>query len=779
MKIRLLARHQRRLALGNPLSIAIALIAIALGVTSIVTVHQVSVAMRATVAGDDLFRAYDYTIVGADDGAALDVDDYFAWRSVWRSGAWPRVVGMVPMIEGSVELGGQRVPVVGFEPLADFELGSTANGGSDAPDTRLLTTDHVLLPASLLEALMDAEYRLGEVVVTAEIMQSGQAIVADLYTAQRILDRPDGVDSIWLRATPPAAGVLVWIDRVLPGIAAFVDAPLDLDGVVVLDRNTFNPLARFADAIVFNMGALGAVSLLVAAFLVYQTVVSRIARQERDRERFEMIGIPSAWIGALQGCEIVLIATVAASIGLTAGMWLAETLARGVGVATGEVELWMVAKALFAGPGVALLACTLAMRSHRSGGRWISSLLYAGAAAIALFVGGLLFGFLALLLLCFVQIRSITPLAARGVRSIAGLLPGLRVRMTLRALTSRIGEVHLAVGALSVAVATAVGMGLMVESLRTDFLDVLEDRLWPGVYLREARPGDLAVVAGAAGATFSTAEIREYGRAEVTLVGSGRAELTVATWDDAEARRYGMTYRALPVALTVFVSESLTLLNDVGVADTLILKQGDVEVTATIGAVFRDFGSPLPRVIMPRAIYEQTPLVVEWPEISIRDVGDIGALSATISHALPHVSVSNHEEIRAVALDVFDRTFLLSEALTVVALTVAVVGLIGSLNVLQMARHQEFGLLQAMGFSRGSVVSIAWSQSLVLGAMATLSAVPLGIVIGWVLCDIVNPAAFGWSVNLRLDSVAVANPVVLAMLGSAVAGVAPAYRVAR
>lgn len=114
-----------------------------------------------------------------------------------------------------------------------------------------------------------------------------------------------------------------------------------------------------------------------------------------------------------------------------------------------------------------------------------------------------------------------------------------------------------------------------------------------------------------------------------------------------------------------------------------------------------------------------------------------------------------------------------------VALTVAVVGLIGSLNVLQMARHQEFGLLQAMGFSRGSVVSIAWSQSLVLGAMATLSAVPLGIVIGWVLCDIVNPAAFGWSVNLRLDSVAVANPVVLAMLGSAVAGVAPAYRVAR
>ena len=779
MRIRLLARHQRRLALTNPLSIAIALIAIALGVTSIVTVHQVSVAIRATVAGDDLFRAYDYAIVSSDDGAPLNVDDYFASRSVWRSGGWPRVIGMMPMIEGTVELGGQRVTVVGFEPLADFELGGTAEGGSGAPGTRLLTMDHVLLPASLLEALMDAEYRLGEIVVTAEIMGSGQAIVADLYTAQRILDRPDSVDSIWLRATPPAAGILVWIDRVLPGIAAFVDSPLELDGVSVLDRNTFNPLARFADAIVFNMGALGAVSLLVAAFLVYQTVISRIARQERDRERFEMMGIPGGWIGSLQGFEIVLIATTAAMIGLAAGMWLAETLATGVGVTTGGVDFWMVAKALVAGPGVALLACLLAMRAHRSHARWVSSVVYVGAAVVALLIGGLLFGFLALLLLCFVQIRSVTPLASHGVKRLAGRLPGLRVRMTLRALTSRIDEVHLAVGALSVAVATAVGMGLMVESLRTDFLDVLEDRLWPGVYLRDARPGDLAVVAGATGATFSRAEIREHGRAEVSLVGHGRAELTVATWDAAEAGRYGLVYESIPAGPTAFVSESLAQLNDLGVSDSIVIKQGDAELPVSIGAVFRDFGSPLPRLILPRAIFEASRLKADWEEISIRLPGDTRALTAIIGEALPHVNVSNHAEIRAVALDVFDRTFLLSEALTVVALTVAVIGLIGSLNVLQMARQQEFGLLHAMGFSRGSVVSIAWSQSLVLGGMATFSAVPLGIVIGWVLCEIVNPAAFGWSVNLRLDSVALVNPVLLALLGSAVAGVAPAYRVAR
>ena len=47
-------------------------------------------------------------------------------------------------------------------------------------------------------------------------------------------------------------------------------------------------------------------------------------------------------------------------------------------------------------------------------------------------------------------------------------------------------EIRLALGALSVAAAVAIGMGLMVESLRRDFTDMLDVRLAPGVYVQTA-----------------------------------------------------------------------------------------------------------------------------------------------------------------------------------------------------------------------------------------------------------------------------------------------------
>ena len=776
--MRLLFRHQWRLALRNLTGIAIAVIAIALGVMSIVTVHKVSVAIRTTVA-PDLFGAYDDAIVGVSGAGPLTTDDYFKLRATWRSGAWPDVVGMVPMIEGDVELGGEVVNLIGFEPLADFQLdGVASDGAAELGETSLLVTDHVLVPERLLAPLMDVDYRLGGIPVTVDLIPTGDSIVADLYTAQRILGRDEAVDSIWIRTRHPVAGALLLLDRILPGIAAFVTFELALDGVQVVDRNALNPLARFADAIVFNMGALGAVSLLVAAFLVFQTAVSRIARQEQDRERFEMMGVPGRWVAGLQFLEIGILATAAAAIGLVAGVLLADALIRGVGVGAVAGDGWMVAKAAVAGPGVALSASLLATRSGQTRGRRFTSVVVVVAAVVALVAGGLLFGFVALLLLCFVQIATVTPLAAHGVHRLARVAPGLSMRMTLRALTSRIDEVHLAVGALSVAVATAMGMGLMVESLRSDFLDVLEDRLWPGVYVREAQPGDLAVIHGVAGATFSNVDIREYGDAEITLVGHGRAELTVAHWDVAEAARYGLEFSPDELG-SVFVSESVELLYGIRVGDELALRQGDTQLSLRVGHVFRDFGSPLPRVIMSRSQHEQSSFRVDWKQISIRDVGESANLARAVQRALPHVTVSDHEQIRAVALDVFDRTFALSEALTIVALTVAVVGLVGALNVLQMARRREFSLLHAMGYDRRSIVALAWWQSVVLGGMATIGAIPLGIVIGWVLCEVVNPAAFGWSVGLRFESFALVSPIVLGLLGSAVAGIAPAYRVAR
>jgi len=104
-----LARFLRR----TPWSTAMALIGVALGVTSIVSVHIVS----ASVAGqlEELIPAElaGYThFLHRDD---LDTGHYFALRKRWRAGEMAGVERLAPLIDESIELSGRPVRVIGID----------------------------------------------------------------------------------------------------------------------------------------------------------------------------------------------------------------------------------------------------------------------------------------------------------------------------------------------------------------------------------------------------------------------------------------------------------------------------------------------------------------------------------------------------------------------------------------------------------------------------------------------------------------------------------------
>jgi hypothetical protein len=47
---------------------------------------------------------------------------------------------------------------------------------------------------------------------------------------------------------------------------------------------------------------------------------------------------------------------------------------------------------------------------------------------------------------------------------------------------------------------------------------------------------------------------------------------------------------------------------------------------------------------------------------------------------------------------------------------------------------------------------------------------PLGLAFGWILCAVVNPRAFGWTVEFTLQSPALLMPVAVGIGASAIAG---------
>ena len=63
--------------------------------------------------------------------------------------------------------------------------------------------------------------------------------------------------------------------------------------------------------------------------------------------------------------------------------------------------------------------------------------------------------------------------------------------------------------------------------------------------------------------------------------------------------------------------------------------------------------------------------------------------------------------------------------------------------------------------------------------IVTLVALPAGVLVAWLLIDLLNARAFGWTFELHLPAYALATTATLAVAGAVLAGCAPAIQIAR
>ena len=229
-------------------------------------------------------------------------------------------------------------------------------------------------------------------------LADGDVLLADLPTAWRLLERPGQLDAVWLRTEAPPTGVrlpMQWLEALLPGLSAALDPPPGprIDGFVITPAANWQGVGRYADAVVFNLGALGALALLVAGFLAAELGIANVARREREMQRLLALGVSRRVLAALHLGESAVVGTMAAGLGLVAGTLLSAELsaplsppaARQLG--EGTVDAWVIGKAFGTGVLVAMFAALAAVRRigvraapARPMRRWLS----ASGAAIAL-----------------------------------------------------------------------------------------------------------------------------------------------------------------------------------------------------------------------------------------------------------------------------------------------------------------------------------------------------------------------------------------------------------
>ncbi len=105
--------------------------------------------------------------------------------------------------------------------------------------------------------------------------------------------------------------------------------------------------------------------------------------------------------------------------------------------------------------------------------------------------------------------------------------------------------------------------------------------------------------------------------------------------------------------------------------------------------------------------------------------------------------------LRSEVLRIFDGTFAITWALEVVAIAVAVMGIVATLITVIDERRRELAVLRLAGASRGQVQRMIVAEAAILGAIGQALGLIAGLALSIVLVDVINVQSFGWSIQFH------------------------------
>lgn len=819
----LLLQAGLRFYVRHPGQLALTIAGIALGVAAIVAIDLAAYSSRqAFVASAQLFRG-QATHEISPAGSHVP-DDAVAWLRREFG-----VTNSAPVIETRLRFAAQAersVTLLGIDPFSVGRLLTVYLAGPPTGDgfTRLMVEPGgVLLSAALAEELAAQP---GDRLALLEPPGAGELTVIGL------LPGDDGeryalADIATVQALPRRSRGLSRIDlRIDAGQAAELAPEMTRRGwrlrPVAAQLGQMDAMTR---SFRINLQALSLLAMLVGAFLVYSTVAFAVVRRRESFGLFRSLGTQRRQIFALVLAEILVLSAVGVALGLLSGIVLGAGLVRLVLRTIGDLYLsssvdyygvsWMLlAKATAIGFGASFVAAAIpALEAARARPRaamnrsalerrrrrqllprLMAAVALAGVAAGILVSTARLEPAFAGIFAALTAAALAAPVLVYGVmRWLAGAVRWLPLSYAARSVAANLSRTGPAVAALMLAVATFSGVGLMIGSFRVSVSDWLGYSLDADVLVRPDEPA--AIAEGDREAELLQALRALPGVVDLSLSrrvslpdGTGLGGLLAVApaptgrWPQAAGARDVIVQR-LAAADRVLVSEAFARKRELGAGDSLVLLTAGGERAFEIDAVFTDYTTDLGLVAMNLQRYRRY--------FGDRQLDSIGVFAApgraaevlagveTLAASRGDLSVTTSAWLRELSLEIFDRTFTITQVLRLIAGLVAIIAVVNALQAQRLDSRRELATLRALGLSPGQLLRLGELQTLLLGTAAGLLAVPVGVLLAWLLIVVVNRIAFGWSMVFDIDWALLGQTVILSALAGLAAGWLPNRRALR
>lgn len=783
------------------------------GVQAINAESRASYARAAAVLGQD--QRDSLVPTGTEGG--VDLADFVRLRRAgWR---------VAPVIEGELPSEIGRLSVLGVDFLSLPPPDATAGEAQGViPGEEASPTYERAFAAPETLATLAPTARAALPPLTPSDMLPPGLLLTDISVVQRLLDRPGAIDRL-IVLEPPA----VWappLETLAPGLRR-VAAGSARDGAQA------GGVGRLADSFHLNLTAFGLLAFAVGLFIVHGAIGLAMEQRRGVFRTLRALGVPLATLIAALLVELLTLALVAGLLGVAMGYGVAAALLPDVSATLEGLYGARIAGGLsfrpvwwLGGLAVALLGTLIAAAGALAqvvrlpvlaparprawamasrGGHRVQALaglgLLAGAAATARWGAGvltplagdqpgrLLAGFALLAMLLLGAALLLPTLLGAGLslahRLTRWLSPGPLREWFWADTRQQLPGLSLALMALLLALAANIGVGTMVSSFRQTFTAYLDQRLAAELYVTARSDAEARAIAGwLAGRADAVLPLwRAEGR--VATPAGPRAATIYGITDHTTYRRNWPVLTALPDAWDrvadgtgAMVNEQLWRQDGIGPGDALNIGGTPLAVVG----VYSDFGNLEGQVLIsPPALRARYP-GAEGRRLVVRAPADaVAGLTARLRQrfALPPAALIDQAALKARSLRIFEQTFTVTAALNALTLSVAAFAIFTSLLTLSQMRLPQLAPVWAMGLTRRKLAMLELGRSVLLAVATFMLALPLGLLLAWVLLAVVNVAAFGWRLPMQLFPADWAILLALAVVAAVLAAAIPVRRLAR
>lgn len=716
------------------------------------------------------------------------------------------------------------VTVLGIEPASyrlvhDLQL--VAGAALDSPTEQVLLISEELAAQdgyvigdrmTLLGAGGVAELRIvGIVAGSGPLPGSGRTVIVPIDTARSTF-AIEGATHVDLRLAPGAvASVASHLEAAMvePYVLA---SPADLARSLRASSASFQGTAALITAIV----------LFVGAFLIVNTLSMTVGERAREVGLLRAAGATRAQLGRFVFSGALLLGAIGASLGALAGIGLAGLMAGAVADATGlapdlsHIDVPGAITAAAVGIGITILAAIepalaaarispvealrarLDLPSVRRGRMWWIAFIFVVVAGLAMLawppvIAGTaaeravaVYG--ALLLATLLSPYLLRPMA-RVIGLPIGLLMRIEERLARGSFARDRSRTTLTLGSLVIGLAMIVALGWSAQAARASAFAWLEDVVPGDELVSSIRPvAEGEPVREALAAVPGVARVTPIASFDLAFRGLRVDAAAIVGADFLADGRLTIVAGDRAAALTALDAGGAAIL-PVGLARSLNLSVGDTvripidsmhQLELTVAAIVERS--------MPGTGGEA--ILVGWKDAT-ESLGVLGADAFAVRFRLGSAETASPalretartyalesnpiERIQGAVADALARVFSVFDALAVIAVIVAALGIVNTLTMGVIERIREIGVLRAIGMSRRQVMRMVVVEAMILGVVGVVLGSVTGVAAGAMLLQL----AGGLGAQGGVPWLPIGIAAVLGLVLPALAAIYPARVAAR